>query len=89
MERDGIKYYWCDHHGWCRHKTSSCSTEKNRQVINKHKKEKKEQEQKEKENTATNDPKGKEKATEKNMLKLAKAFIAISEPAEDTDNEFD
>lgn len=83
------KYYWCDYHSWSKHKPSSCHTEKSRQAINKYKKEKKEQEQKEKKNTATNDAKNKEKAKEKNMLKLPEAFVAISEPAEDTDNEFD
>ena len=20
----GLEYYWCDHHGWCSHKTSEC-----------------------------------------------------------------
>ena len=30
----------------------------------------------------------KDKTKEKQMLKLAKAFLAISEPAEDTDDEF-
>jgi hypothetical protein len=86
MERNGTKYYWCDHHGWGKHRTTSCHTEKSRQAINKYKKEK--NEQKDKENTATNDSDNKEKAKEKQMLKLAKAFVAITEPAEDTDDEF-
>jgi hypothetical protein len=80
------KYYWCDHHGWGKHRTTSCHTEKSRQAINKYKKEK--NEQKDKESTATNDSDNKEKAKEKQMLKLAKAFVAITEPAEDTDDEF-
>jgi hypothetical protein len=88
MEHNGKKYYWCDYHGWSSHKTPKCFVIKNKENIAKSKKDKKEQEQKERESSATNSSDNKEKAKEKHMLKLAKAFVAITEPAEDTDDEF-
>ena len=88
MEWEGKKHYWCDNHGWSSHKTPKCFVTKNKEQIVKSRKEKKEQEQKEKESTTTNGSNSKDKTKEKQMLKLAKAFVAITDPAEDTDDEF-
>ena len=68
--------------------TPKCFAIKNKENIAKSQKEKKEQEQKEKESTATNGSDNKEKAKERQMLKLTKAFVAISKPADNTDDEF-
>ena len=75
LEKDDKTYHWCTHHGyWCEHETKDCRAKK-----------KADAKKSGKQSGTTQSTKEKEK--EKNMLKLAKAFAAISEPAEATDDE--
>lgn len=75
MEREGKTYHWCTHHGyWCEHETKDCQTKKKTDA-------------KKKGNTSSSTQSNKDKEKGKNMLKLAKAFAAITDPAEATDDE--
>ena len=76
LKKDDKTYYWCTHHGyWCEHETKNCRAKKKADASTK-------------DNPTKSVPSTKkDKEKEKNMLKLAKAFVAISEPAKATDDE--
>jgi hypothetical protein len=88
LKKDDKTYYWCEGHGyWCEHKTEDCRLKKNKEEAAKKRAAAQSASSADSDAQATSTNSDKDK--KRNALKMARAFVAVSDPSDDTSSDED